>query len=126
MFTDELPSIREALMTGGSTTTEKIPIRVLGGPTALFAYGGLRFLTDPTFDAPRVYQVPGGDLTKTAPSSTAAAGLGRIDVVLLSHAEHPDNLDDSGRALLADVPLTLTTPGGGQRLGAGARGAADW
>jgi L-ascorbate metabolism protein UlaG (beta-lactamase superfamily) len=113
-------------MSGTSTTTEQIPIRVFGGPTALFEYGGLRFLTDPTFDAPRVYHVPGGRLTKTAPSSAAPAGLGHIDVVLLSHDEHPDNLDDSGRALLADVPLTLTTPGGGQRLGPGATGLADW
>ncbi|MFJ9034380.1 MBL fold metallo-hydrolase [Streptomyces sp. NPDC102274] len=113
-------------MPGTSRTTEQIPIRVFGGPTALFTYGGLRFLTDPTFDAPRDYQVPGGRLTKTAPSSTTPADLGRIDVVLLSHDEHPDNLDDSGRALLADVPLTLTTPGGGQRLGVGARGLADW
>ncbi|MER8047185.1 MBL fold metallo-hydrolase [Streptomyces sp. NPDC094032] len=102
------------------------PVRVLGGPTALFEYGGLRFLTDPTFDAPRDYPVPGALLTKTAPASAAPADLGRIDVVLLSHDEHPDNLDDSGRALLADVALTLTTPGGGQRLGAGAKGLADW
>ncbi|MGW0485249.1 MBL fold metallo-hydrolase [Nonomuraea sp. NPDC003214] len=101
-------------------------VRVLGGPTALFEYGGLRFLTDPTFDAPRDYLVPRGRLTKTAPSAAAPADLGRIDVVLLSHDEHPDNLDVSGRALLAGVPLTLTTPGGGQRLGGGARGLADW
>ncbi|GAA3703979.1 MBL fold metallo-hydrolase [Nonomuraea antimicrobica] len=109
-----------------STSTEQIPVRVLGGPTALFEYGGLRFLTDPTFDAPGDYHVPGGKLTKTAPSSAEPAVLGRIDVVLLSHDEHPDNLDNSGRALLADVPLTLTTPGGGQRLGNGAKGLADW
>ncbi|MEV4290540.1 MBL fold metallo-hydrolase [Nonomuraea bangladeshensis] len=113
-------------MAGTSTSTEQIPIRVLGGPTALFEYGGLRFLTDPTFDAPRDYHVPGGQLTKTAPSSVDPADLGRLDVVLLSHDEHPDNLDDSGRALLADVPLTLTTPGGGQRLGKAAKGLADW
>lgn len=108
------------------TTTEQIPVRALGGPTALFEYGGLRFLTDPTFDPPREYRVPGGRLTKVAPSRAAPDDLGRIDVVLLSHDEHPDNLDDSGRALLADVPLTLTTPGGGQRLGNGAKGLADW
>ncbi|MFC5752865.1 MBL fold metallo-hydrolase [Actinomadura rugatobispora] len=115
-------------MTGSSTsaTRERIPVRVLGGPTALFEYGGLRFLTDPTFDAPGEYPVPGGRLTKTAPSAAAPDDLGRIDVVLLSHDKHPDNLDDSGRALLAGVPLTLTTPGGGERLGGGAKGLADW
>ncbi|MFD7550595.1 MBL fold metallo-hydrolase [Streptomyces sp. NPDC059578] len=108
------------------TSPEQIPVRVFGGPTALFSYGGLRFLTDPTFDAPGDYPIPGGRLTKTAPSSAAPADLGPVDVVLLSHDEHPDNLDTSGRALLADVPLTLTTPGGGERLGKGAKGLADW
>ncbi|MEV0224729.1 MBL fold metallo-hydrolase [Streptomyces sp. NPDC050704] len=109
------------------TSIEQFPVRVFGGPTALFEYGGLRFLTDPTFDAPGDYQVPGGLLlSKTTPSSGSPAGLGRVDVVLLSHDEHPDNLDHSGRALLADVPLTLTTPDGGQRLGDKAKSLADW
>ncbi|MFE6281805.1 MBL fold metallo-hydrolase [Streptomyces sp. NPDC057877] len=106
---------------------DHFPVRVYGGPTALFEYGGLRFLTDPTFDAPGDHPTPSGAvLTKTAAASGTPDGLGRVDVVLLSHDEHPDNLDDSGRALLADVPLTLTTPGGGRRLGEGARGLADW
>ncbi|KUH39591.1 MULTISPECIES: MBL fold metallo-hydrolase [Streptomyces] len=110
-----------------SPTGEPFPVRVLGGPTALFEYGGLRFLTDPTFDAPGEYATPGGPrLVKTAPAAAVPADLGRVDVVLLSHDEHPDNLDTSGRALLADVPLTLTTPGGGERLGDGAKGLADW
>ncbi|MFD4230866.1 MBL fold metallo-hydrolase [Streptomyces sp. NPDC058545] len=114
-------------MSAFNPTGEHVPVRVFGGPTALFEYGGLRFLTDPTFDAPGDYPRPDGRrLTKTAPSSGRPADLGRIDVVLLSHDEHPDNLDHSGRALLADVPLTLTTPGGGQRLGKGATGLADW
>ncbi|WP_392749850.1 MBL fold metallo-hydrolase [Streptomyces sp. LN590] len=114
-------------MSAFSPTSEDVPVRVFGGPTALFEYGGLRFLTDPTFDAPGDYPRPDGRrLTKTAPSSGRPADLGRIDVVLLSHDEHPDNLDHSGRALLADVPLTLTTPGGGQRLGKGATGLTDW
>ncbi|CAM5310056.1 hypothetical protein STAFG_4678 [Streptomyces afghaniensis 772] len=112
-------------------TTAPFPVRVFGGPTALFEYGGLRFLTDPTFDAPGDYpRGDGGFLTKTAASATATADLGRIDVVLLSHDEHADNLDTSGRALLAGIPLTLTTPGGGERLreslGEKARGLADW
>ncbi|MFI8952199.1 MBL fold metallo-hydrolase [Streptomyces sp. NPDC053750] len=106
--------------------TQQFPVRVFGGPTALFEYGGLRFLTDPTFDGPGNYASPGPTLVKTAPSTTTPAALGLIDVVLLSHDEHADNLDTSGRALLADVPLTLTTPGGGERLGKKAKGLADW
>ncbi|MBB5938497.1 MBL fold metallo-hydrolase [Streptomyces zagrosensis] len=114
-------------MSADSTANEQLAVRVFGGPTALFEYGGLRFLTDPTFDAPGDYPVPGSPvLTKTAPASIDPADLGRIDVVLLSHDEHADNLDTSGRALLADVPLTLTTPGGGGRLGSAAKGLADW
>ncbi|WP_406278871.1 MBL fold metallo-hydrolase [Streptomyces sp. NBC_00191] len=105
------------------TCSEHIPVRIFGGPTALIEYGGLRFLTDPTFDAPGTYA---SGLTKTAPASATPADLGRIDVVLLSHDEHDDNLDDSGRALLADVPLTLTTPSGAGRLGGTARPLTDW
>ncbi|MFF3287013.1 MBL fold metallo-hydrolase [Streptomyces sp. NPDC003023] len=108
------------------TTNDQFPVSVLGGPTVLFEYGGLRFLTDPTFDGPGDYETPGPTLTKTAPSTAAPADLGPVDVVLLSHDEHADNLDDSGRALLVDVPLTLTTPGGAQRLGGKAKGLADW
>lgn len=105
---------------------EQIQVRTLGGPTAFFEYGGLRFLTDPTFDGPGDHPSPGPTLTKTAASAATPAELGPVDVVLLSHDEHADNLDTSGRAMLADVPLTLTTPGGGQRLGGTARGLADW
>ena len=43
------PSVRNPRM---PATT---PVRTFGGPTALFEYGGLRFLTDPTFDAPGDY-----------------------------------------------------------------------
>ncbi|MDT9699829.1 MBL fold metallo-hydrolase [Streptomyces sp. P17] len=104
-----------------------VPVRVLGGPTAYFEYGGLRFLTDPTFDGPGEYPNPGRPtLRKTAPPSVAPADLGPVDVVLLSHDEHADNLDRSGRALLDGIPLTLTTPGGGRRLGGNAKGMADW
>ncbi|MFF5309464.1 MBL fold metallo-hydrolase [Streptomyces massasporeus] len=111
--------------------TTDFPVRALGGPTALFEYGGLRFLTDPTFDAPGDYARPGGPvLTKTAPATATPTDLGSVDVVLLSHDEHPDNLDTSGRALLPGISLTLTTPGGGERLreslGDKVRGLADW
>ncbi|MEV7117339.1 MBL fold metallo-hydrolase [Kitasatospora griseola] len=102
-------------------------VQVFGGPTALIEYGGLRLLTDPTFDAAGEYPLPrGGALVKTRPGTIDPAGLGPIDAVLLSHDEHPDNLDHSGRKFLADVPLTLTTRGGAERLGGTAKGLAPW
>lgn len=113
-------------MPSPSPQTAPFPVRVFGGPTALFEYGGLRFLTDPTFDGPGDHPAPAVVLTKTAAADGSPGDLGRVDVVLLSHDEHADNLDTSGRALLADVPLTLTTPGGGERLGEAATGLADW
>ncbi|MFF3787528.1 MBL fold metallo-hydrolase [Streptomyces sp. NPDC001933] len=116
-----------------SSVPAQFPVRVFGGPTTHFEYGGLHFLTDPTFDGPGEYghNQPGRPvLAKTAPSAATPDGLGPIDVVLLSHDEHEDNLDTSGRALLADVPLTLTTPSGskrlGEQLGTRAKGLADW
>ncbi len=102
------------------TAAERVPVRVYGGPTALIEYGGLRFLTDPTFDPPGEYPMPlPGDhkLVKTDPSPVTAADLGRIDAVLLSHDEHDDNLDNAGRAFLPSVPVVFTTDSGAGRLG---------
>ncbi|GAA5022700.1 MBL fold metallo-hydrolase [Kitasatospora paranensis] len=114
-------------MADTSTTEQQPTVRVFGGPTALIEFGGLRFLTDPAFDAPGDYPRGNGHvLTKTAPAAVAPAALGPVDVVLLSHDQHPDNLDHSGRALLADVPLVLTTVSGAGRLGGTARGLATW
>jgi L-ascorbate metabolism protein UlaG (beta-lactamase superfamily) len=45
-----------------------------------------------------------------------------VDAVLLSHDHHSDNLDRAGGELLADVPLTLTTVEGANRLGGTAKG----
>ncbi|WP_017623496.1 MBL fold metallo-hydrolase [Nocardiopsis chromatogenes] len=110
-----------------SGTGSPVPVRPVGGPTALITYGGLNLLTDPTFDPPGDHPVGDGIvITKTAPPAAAPAEVGPVDAVLLSHDEHPDNLDVSGRALLAEVPLTLTTRGGAERLGGTARGLAPW
>ena len=66
---------------------------VVGGPTVLLDLGGLRIVSDPTFDAPG----PHGYLTKTAGPAVACDQLGPVDLVLVSHDDHPDNLDDHGR-----------------------------
>ena len=95
---------------------------VVGGPTTVLDLGGLRIVSDPTFDAPG----PHGYLTKTAGPAVAEDQLGPVDLVLVSHDNHPDNLDDRGRALALSAPLVLTTRGGAGRLGPPAVGLAPW
>lgn len=97
----------------------------IGGPTAVLTLGGLTFLTDPAFDEPRDYQLPGRVMTKLTGPAIPAADLGAVDVVLLSHDEHKDNLDDSGRVLLPSVPTVLSTPGAALRI-EGVRGLENW
>jgi L-ascorbate metabolism protein UlaG (beta-lactamase superfamily) len=101
-------------------------ITLVGGPTALIEAGGFRLLTDPTFDPPGAYRLPYVTLTKTAGPSLPAAAVEPIDAVLLSHDQHADNLDHSGRAFLATVPRVLTTVVGARRLAGGAQGLAPW
>jgi L-ascorbate metabolism protein UlaG (beta-lactamase superfamily) len=116
-------------MSGAGATSEKIPVHVYGGPTTLIEYGGLRFVTDPTFDPPGDYPMPlPGDhkLVRTVPSPVTAADLGRVDAVLLSHDEHDDNLDHAGRAFLPEVPVVFTTESGAGRLGGNAHGLVCW
>jgi len=99
----------------------------VGGPTALIEWGGLRLLTDPTFDpAGRAYETPVYTLRKTIGPAIDPDALGRFDVVLLSHDHHFDNLDLAGRALLERAPRVLTTTAGAGRLGGTAVGLEPW
>ncbi|AGZ40661.1 hypothetical protein AFR_11860 [Actinoplanes friuliensis DSM 7358] len=103
----------------------------IGGPTVLIEVAGWRILTDPTFDPPgRRYAFGWGTSSrkKTGPSLQPEE-VGPVDVVLLSHEHHADNLDDRGRELLAQVPLVVTTRAGAERLGRaadGTRGLRPW
>jgi L-ascorbate metabolism protein UlaG (beta-lactamase superfamily) len=95
---------------------------VVGGPTTVLDLGGLRVVSDPTFDAPG----PHGYLTKTTGPVIAEDELGPADLVLVSHDNHADNLDDSGRALALAAPLVLTTRSAAGRLGPPAVGLELW
>ena len=97
-------------------------ISVLGGPTTVVDIAGHRLVIDPTFDPPGVHSY----LTKLTGPAVSAEALGRVDAVLISHDQHPDNLDDAGRRMALAAPLVLTHPGAAGRLGPPAVGVAPW
>jgi len=85
-------------------------ITYIGGPTALLEYAGLRIVTDPTFDPPQSYSEPGTTtLVKTRGPAISRADVWPVDLVLLSHHGHKDNLDWEGLELIAQGPVTLST-----------------
>ena len=61
---------------------------------------------DPTFDPPG----PHDYLDKLTGPAVSADALGQVDVVLVSHDQHPDNLDNAGRRLAEAAPLIVTNP----------------
>ena len=104
----------------------EVVLTLIGGPTLLIEVGGVRFLTDPTFDPPGSYVLPHVTLEKRTGPAVSVDALGAVDAVLLSHDQHADNLDNAGRALLAKVPTVFTTQAAAARLGGAARGLAPW
>jgi L-ascorbate metabolism protein UlaG (beta-lactamase superfamily) len=101
-------------------------ITLIGGPTALIEIDGFRLLTDPTFDAPGAYQLPHVRLEKLTGPALSAQAVGEVDAVLLSHDQHADNLDHSGKDFLVKANRVLTTMAGAKRLGTHAEGLAPW
>ena len=103
-----------------------LTITLIGGPTALIEIDGFRLLTDPTFDGPGDYQLPHVKLEKLTGPAMSVRDVGAIDAVLLSHDQHSENLDHSGRDFLAEAKRVLTTEAGAQRLGGKTEGFAPW
>lgn len=116
-------TVGHALLRTTIGTMTSLEMLLVGGPTVRVRYAGLTVLTDPTFDDPGGY--PPSPLVKTTPPALTADAVGPVDLVLLSHDQHPDNLDRAGAALLADVPVVLSTPLAAQRL-AGVVGLEAW
>jgi L-ascorbate metabolism protein UlaG (beta-lactamase superfamily) len=97
--------------------------QLVGGPTAVLEYAGLRWLTDAALSPPGEYE---GGLVKTTGPALDLDAIGSIDVVLLSHDHHSDNLDPAGREFLPRAGRVLTTLEGAERLGGNAVGMAPW
>lgn len=103
-----------------------ITLTLIGGPTALIDYRGTVFLTDPTFDPPGEYPIgPNEVLRKLSGPALPLPGLPELDAILLSHDEHPDNLDEFGRLALARAGQVLSTPGAASRI-SGVLGLHPW
>jgi len=100
-----------------------VKLTLVGGPTAVLEYAGLRWLTDPALSEPGEYQ---GGLVKTTGPAIAPEVLPPIDVVLVSHEHHSDNLDPAGREFLPQARRVLTTAQGAERLGGNATGLEPW
>ena len=88
---------------------------VVGGPTTVLDLGGLRIVSDPTFDAPG----PHGYLTKTIGLAVSEEQLGQVDLVLVSHDRRPTRVE-MGQAIRrgwSEAPIRwigrATSRGGG-------------
>ena len=103
-----------------------LTLTLIGGPTALIEIDGFRLLTDPTFDLPGTYQLPHVKLEKLSGPAFTLDSIGEIDAVLLSHDQHADNLDETGKHFLPKARRVLTTEAGAKRLGGHAEGLAPW
>jgi L-ascorbate metabolism protein UlaG (beta-lactamase superfamily) len=102
-----------------------ISVIYIGGPTAILQIGGLRLMTDPALDpAGSRYQAGTFSVHKTA--GPAKAATDNVDIVLLTHDQHMDNLDHAGRALVDKVSRTYTTVEGARRLGGTSTGLSPW
>jgi len=105
----------------------QLKLTYIGGPTALLEFGGLRLLTDPTFDAPGGEYTTGPvTLRKIMGPALGSDAIGLLDAVLLTHDHHFDNLDHAGRALLGNMERVFTTKEGALRLGRNVIGLAAW
>ena len=118
-------SERGAAAKSTASSTEEVRLTLIDGPTLLIEMGGLRILTDPTFDEPQTYTSP-IVITKFHAPPVTAESLLPIDAVLLSHDQHRDNLDIAGRAFLAKVGRVFSTVAAEGRMGSGTRGLAPW
>ncbi|GEB57758.1 MBL fold metallo-hydrolase [Streptomyces gardneri] len=110
------------------TATSDVPATVtyVGTATVLLRIGDLTVLTDPALDpAPADYPAA-RPLHRTAGPALTADRLPPVDLVLLSHDQHADNLDRAGREALGRAARVLTTPAAAERLGGAAEGLAPW
>lgn len=103
-----------------------VDITLIGGPTVMLEVTGTRLITDPTFDPPGSHSSGTISLEKTEGPALQLSDIGPVDGVLLSHDQHADNFDQSGRLLAAKARVVLTTEAAHERLTGNSVGLRPW
>jgi len=105
----------------------KIKINHIDTACFILDINGFRILTDPVLD-PRggFYHFGFGSFSKKLHSPAInISDIGKIDLVLLSHDQHEDNLDKTGREFIKTVPIVISTKPAEKRI-KGVIGLNDW
>lgn len=111
-----------------STFQSSLCITHVGTATAILEIDGINLITDPFFSPAGTEWDLGIAILKNKDGPALdLSDLPVIDAVLLSHEDHPDNLDEIGRRLL-DGRKVLTTIDGAKKLAPrpGVRGLNPW
>ena len=116
-------------MPTSTTFMNKVSITHIGTATAILNIDGITFLTDPFF-SPAGSEWPtvqGLSIKVHDDPALKMNELPHIDAILLSHENHPDNLDELGRQLL-DGRCVVTTNDGAKNLSPrpSVLGFSDW
>lgn len=95
-----------------------VTVTHIGTATAIINIDGVNILTDPAFPDGSDIQHKYAVLKTPQKAAIRLPDLPHIDAILLSHEDHPDNLDPQGRTLLMGRNV-ITTVNGKEKLGGG-------
>lgn len=99
----------------------KVTITHIDTACILLDINGFKILTDPTLDKrdgffPQYVSSPLAFSKKYIDPALSMEEIGKVDLVLLSHDHHSDNLDKNGRAFIKTVKTVLSTKDAVRRL----------
>lgn len=99
----------------------KVTITHIDTACVLININGFKILTDPTLNNrdiffPQYVSSPLAFSKKYIDPALSNTEIGEVDLILLSHDHHKDNLDTNGRKFIKTVPLVLSTKDAEKRL----------
>ncbi|MDI9311975.1 MAG: MBL fold metallo-hydrolase [Limnohabitans sp.] len=99
----------------------KVTITHIDTACVLININGFKILTDPTLDPkdrffPQYVSRPLAFSKKYIDPALTIEEIGKVDLVLLSHDHHSDNLDKNGRAFIKTVLTVISTKDAVRRL----------